>query len=1009
MGRIGDVSSGGVGFSDNFSAGVTVEKKTGTVSVTAATVDGFINSLNRNDGEQPAFSRQSVKAAVDNLKVQQAQQGGAKTAVYQVIKGENGKEKFIGLDKDGNLTMQDVGKSSRPGPKGPVQTQIVLSEKAKELILQSESAKFTQEQTGKAEAALKEVTVGGKQFLLAVDKEGNSYKSEVQMSAPKKGKSFSAGAFLKSPPKLDEKFQSVVIEASINKLQEQRAGGATGDLVKALEYNGMNKLVALRTDGKAETIDFSAYKAKSGAEAIAVDKAIQELREWQAANPGQEASKKIKINKKISFNITLNADGSIKDIKRKKKKKQGFFAKIGSFFKKALQVLSIATMFIPGLQPIALGLRIANAVVGVVDAVRNNNILGALGSFAGAFGGSLANTITRTINTASTVVNVARNGLGNAWNAISTVAGTVSSWAGGAIGRVTGYISQGASAISSFARGDGWNGAIALGNLAGSVYQDSRAANQRQQASSNRDTQNDQVMISLDQPLLGTAPVDRVQQAYEGIYGRMNDRQNAALQLAVQNANRRGITDTVGVQNYVNQTLNLLSDNRNLSNFIAANGNRNTTSWVNQLSAALDNRNNPVLISGNPSDLRGLNRGGGYARPAAVRALVDQRLSEATQGRIKSLLSLLKDYNTTTGRGRELASLAARVLVNSTQNPDINSLLDLLTPNEQRALANHINRTRPIGPQFPIGPQQPDYSRQIEALRELVSAEKFLGYGVSADHTGRVGGMIVDVNDGLTGGFGGGGGAAVAPRGTTGNRRVATPRGTTGNRGTTIPRDPLTSINNRGGLIQNSLQRVGTDSQGRPMLAQTQTVRFTPSVLAQTYARNGFTTKLIPSGKDFDAFFNKQTPQDLRNLYDFKYGDTYPYRATISARLRDGGGKHEFLMVSEAPKIRELGFKSETIKKWTIDIQGNPIVFKTLPTDAGRITPGSSAEGRHSNDSIGNLAHRDLASVIQSSTSKEDFARRFVVWANERVVGGVNGSNIPAEMRAEFKRLGVKF
>jgi hypothetical protein len=606
--RVGDATSGGVGFSDNLPAGVTVEKKTGTVSVTAATVDGFINNLNRNDGEQPAFSNQSVKAAVDSLKAQQAQQGGAKTAVYQTIKGENGKEKFVGLDKDGNLTMQDVGKSSRPGGKGLIPTQIVLSEKAKALILESESAKFAQERAEKPEAALKDVTVGGKQFLLAVDKEGNSYKSEVQMSAPKKGKSFSAGAFLKSPPKLDEKFQSVVIEASLNKLQEQRAAGATGDLVKALEYNGMNKLVALRADGKAETIDFSAYKAKNGAEALAVDKAVQELREWQKANPGQEASKKIKVSKKISFKVTLNADGSIKDIKRIKKKKQGFFAKIGSFFKKALQVLSIATMFIPGLQPIALGLRIANAVVGVADAVRNRNWLGVLGSAAGAFGGSLANTITRGINTVSTVVNVARNGLGNAWDAISTVAGTVSSWAGGAIGRVSGYISQGASAISSFARGDGWNGAIALGNLAGSVYQDSRAANQRPQASSsNRDTQNDQLMISLDQPLPGTAPVDRVRQAYEGIYGRMNDRQNAALQLAVQNANRRGITDPVGVQNYVNQTLNLLSDNRNLSNNLSNSGNRNTTSWVNQLSSALNNRNNPVLISGNTTDLRGLN------------------------------------------------------------------------------------------------------------------------------------------------------------------------------------------------------------------------------------------------------------------------------------------------------------------------------------------------------------------------------------------------------------------
>jgi hypothetical protein len=57
--RIGN--GNGVGVSDNFSAGVTVEKKTGTVSVTAATIDGFINNLNRSDGEQPAFQINQLK------------------------------------------------------------------------------------------------------------------------------------------------------------------------------------------------------------------------------------------------------------------------------------------------------------------------------------------------------------------------------------------------------------------------------------------------------------------------------------------------------------------------------------------------------------------------------------------------------------------------------------------------------------------------------------------------------------------------------------------------------------------------------------------------------------------------------------------------------------------------------------------------------------------------------------------------------------------------------------
>jgi hypothetical protein len=538
--------------------GVETDVRTGEVSVTPSSIDGFIETFVRDEGrpedENQVGKLVLVKKAVEDLKAQQAGQGANKTAVYQLITDEKGQNKFIGLDKQGNLTLQEFGDILTKTPDGTDIVKFELGEKAKELILETESAKFAMERAGKSEAAMKEVNAGGNTFLLAVDKEGNAHKTIIGPTG--------------NPP-LSEGFQQTLLEATANDLIGQRLAGATGDLVKTLDYGGMNKLVALRADGSLEAINFSDYKAKSGAEAIAVDKAIQELREWQAANPGQEASKKIKVSKKISFNITLNADGSIKEIKRKKKKKQGFFAKIGSFFKKALQVLSIATMFIPGLQPIALGLRIANAVVGVVDAVRNRNWLGVLGSAAGAFGGSLANTITRGINTVSTVVNVARNGIGNAWDAISTVAGTVSSWAGGAIGRVSGYISQGASAISSFARGDGWNGAIALGNLAGSVYQDSRAANQRQQSTSNnRDTQNDQLMISLDQPLFDmtlTPETNRVTQAYEQIYGRINDRQNAVTQLIVQNAIRRGIEPTpTNINREVQIVNNLVNEQRTL-------------------------------------------------------------------------------------------------------------------------------------------------------------------------------------------------------------------------------------------------------------------------------------------------------------------------------------------------------------------------------------------------------------------------------------------------------------
>ncbi len=99
--------------------------------------------------------------------------------------------------------------------------------------------------------------------------------------------------------------------------------------------------------------NYGGFKFKNAKEQTAVDQALVDLRAQQAVNPGKKISKKIKVGK-YKLTITLNEDGSV-NIKRKKKR-GGLFGKIGGLFKgignilkKALPIISMVAMFIPGL------------------------------------------------------------------------------------------------------------------------------------------------------------------------------------------------------------------------------------------------------------------------------------------------------------------------------------------------------------------------------------------------------------------------------------------------------------------------------------------------------------------------------------------------------------------------------------------------------------------------------------------------------------------------------------
>lgn len=212
--------------------------------------------------------------------------------------------------------------------------------------------------------------------------------------------------------------------------------------------------------------NYGGFNFKNDKEQAAVDQALQELRAQQAANPGQKVSKKIKVGK-YKLTINLNEDGSV-NIKRKKK--GGFFSKIGdalkgigNVLKKALPIISTVAMFIPGLQPLALAGRIASGVMGVVDGIKNGNIFGALTSAVGAFsgvGGKIGSFVSGLGSKASGLLN--------------SIGGAGSNWFSSAVNTVSNVFSKGSSMWSNFTSGIGskvsnffsTNGSSFIGNLA---------------------------------------------------------------------------------------------------------------------------------------------------------------------------------------------------------------------------------------------------------------------------------------------------------------------------------------------------------------------------------------------------------------------------------------------------------------------------------------------------------------------------------------------------------------
>jgi RHS repeat-associated protein len=125
----------------------------------------------------------------------------------------------------------------------------------------------------------------------------------------------------------------------------------------------------------------------------------------------------------------------------------------------------------------------------------------------------------------------------------------------------------------------------------------------------------------------------------------------------------------------------------------------------------------------------------------------------------------------------------------------------------------------------------------------------------------------------------------------------------------------------------------------------------------------------VPSNRDgqFDRWFDRLKPKELDALWKDK-----ATRRLIEDKLRNGGGKHEWLQVSRAPTFKRWGLKADDIKRMT-----------TLTKDVKWKNP----VGTHGGD-WSTTAHNQMRKLIDESGDFEEFTRKLWKWADEHLEGG---------------------
>ena len=130
----------------------------------------------------------------------------------------------------------------------------------------------------------------------------------------------------------------------------------------------------------------------------------------------------------------------------------------------------------------------------------------------------------------------------------------------------------------------------------------------------------------------------------------------------------------------------------------------------------------------------------------------------------------------------------------------------------------------------------------------------------------------------------------------------------------------------------------------------------------------------IPGKEDFPQWFEGLSKQDVTTLYSDK-----KVKNAIQNRLRNGGGKHEWLAVSKAP----------VWKDWcsVYDVLNGTTNTKSINFLNIKKADGTIASGPHgcTLKGVSDAAHKELFNIIESSKDFEDYKAKLNKWADNHL------------------------
>jgi filamentous hemagglutinin len=132
--------------------------------------------------------------------------------------------------------------------------------------------------------------------------------------------------------------------------------------------------------------------------------------------------------------------------------------------------------------------------------------------------------------------------------------------------------------------------------------------------------------------------------------------------------------------------------------------------------------------------------------------------------------------------------------------------------------------------------------------------------------------------------------------------------------------------------------------------------------------------QLVPGGKipsvrngAFNDWYNQLSPQEFDRVWAVR-----EYRDAIQARIRQPGGLHEWLPVSQTDKFKSWEVSMEDIK-----------AMRTLTKEIEGTNPYWVHGGEGST-----TAHNEMIDLVNSSSNFTEYKFRLQIWADKRLLGG---------------------